>query len=84
MRHGRRARVSIISPPLALHAELLNLVLSNRYDTRGAKAVGMKTVYVYRWTDDINEDQAAVRQENDAYLEGMDGLAETVARLESS
>lgn len=44
----------------------------------------MKTVYVYRWTDDINEDQAAVRQENDAYLEGMDGLAETVARLGSS
>lgn len=53
----------------------------HRYDTRGARTVGMKTVYVYRWTDDINEDQAAVRQENDAYLEGMDRLAETIVRL---
>lgn len=43
----------------------------------------MKTVYIYRWTDDINENQAAVRRENDAYLEGMDGLAEAVARLGS-
>lgn len=57
----------------------------NRYDTRGAKEAGMKTVYVYRWTDDINKDQAAVRRENDAYLEGgMAGLAEAVARLGSS
>lgn len=52
-----------------------------RYDTRGAKAVGMKTVYIYRWTDDINEDQAVVRQENDAYLKDMDGLAETISQL---
>ncbi|KKY39079.1 putative haloacid type ii [Diaporthe ampelina] len=57
------------------------MVAAHAYDTRGAKAVGMKTVYVYRWTDDINENQAAVRRENDAYLEGMDGLAEAVARL---
>lgn len=71
------------NPPPACFSELLNYFSSNRYDTRGAKSVGMKTVYVYRWTDDINEDQAAVRQENDAYLEGMDGLAETVTRLGS-
>lgn len=44
----------------------------------------MKTIYVYRWTDDINEDQAAVRLENDVYLQGMDGLAEAVTRLGSS
>lgn len=44
----------------------------------------MKTVYVYRWTDDINENQAAVRRENDVYLESMDGLAEAVAQLSSS
>lgn len=57
----------------------------SRYDTRGAKEAGIKTVYVYRWTDDINEDQAAVRRENDAYLEeGMAGVAEAVARLGSS
>ncbi|KAG8170274.1 hypothetical protein KVR01_001019 [Diaporthe batatas] len=59
------------------------MVAAHAYDTRGAKAVGMKTVYVYRWTDDINEDQAAVRRENDAYLENMDDLAETIARLGS-
>ncbi|KAK2599773.1 hypothetical protein N8I77_011499 [Diaporthe amygdali] len=57
------------------------MVAAHAYDTRGAKAVGMKTVYVYRWTDDINEDQEVVRRENDAYLESMDGLVETVARL---
>ncbi|KAI3396248.1 hypothetical protein diail_12392, partial [Diaporthe ilicicola] len=66
---------------LCFAVNLLTLVAGDRYDTRGAKAVGMKTVYVYRWTDDINEDQAAVRQENDAYLESMDQLAETVAQL---
>ncbi|KAL1865306.1 hypothetical protein Daus18300_007196 [Diaporthe australafricana] len=57
------------------------MVAAHAYDTRGAKDVGMKTVYVYRWTDDINEDQAVVRQENDVYLESMDELAEAVARL---
>lgn len=53
----------------------------DRYDTRVAKAAGMKTIYVHRWTDDINEDQAVVRQENDAYLENMDKLFDTVLKM---
>lgn len=41
----------------------------------------MKTVYVYRWTDDILEDQDVVRQENDVYLTDMDKLDEVIAAL---
>lgn len=58
------------------------MVAAHAYDTRGAKAVGMKTVYVYRWTDDIREDQEVVRGEHDAYLDSMDRLDEAVAGLD--
>ncbi|CAN8101833.1 unnamed protein product [Discula destructiva] len=58
------------------------MVAAHAYDTRGAKKVGMRTVYVYRWTDDIREDQEVVRWEHDAYLESMEQLVEAVARLE--
>lgn len=54
------------------------MVAAHAYDTRGAKEVGMRTVYVYRWTDDIREDQSVVRGEHDVYLEGMEGLVEAV------
>lgn len=57
------------------------MVAAHAYDTRGAKKVGMKTVYVYRWTDDIREDQRLVRSEHDAYLDDMEGLDEAVARF---
>ncbi|KAJ7605319.1 haloacid dehalogenase, type II [Roridomyces roridus] len=57
------------------------MVAAHAYDTRGAKVVGMKTVYVYRWTDDIRENQEVVRGEHDVYLEGMDGLVEAVVGL---
>ncbi|KAK3113762.1 hypothetical protein LTR53_008627 [Teratosphaeriaceae sp. CCFEE 6253] len=57
------------------------MVAAHAYDTRGAKAVGMKTIYIYRWTDDVLEDQAVVREENDAYLESMDGLVNAVEGL---
>lgn len=57
------------------------MVAAHAYDTRGAKAVGMRTVYVYRWTDDVREDQALVRGENDVYLEGMEGLVEAIQGL---
>lgn len=58
------------------------MVAAHAYDTRGAKEVGMRTVYVYRWTDDIREDQSVVREEHDVYLDGMEGLVEAVASLE--
>lgn len=58
------------------------MVAAHAYDTRGAMAVGMKTVYVYRWTDDIREDQEVVKGEHDVYLESMEGLVEAVTELE--
>lgn len=57
------------------------IVAAHAYDTRGARQVGMKTVYIYRWTDDIREDQEAVRHEHDAYLDSMEQLDEIVADL---
>lgn len=57
------------------------MVAAHTTDLKGAKAVGMKTVYIYRWTDDIREDQAAIRRENDAYLTDMYGLSSAVANL---
>lgn len=58
-------------------------VAAHAYDLRGAKAVGMKTVYIYRWTDDVLEDQELVKQENDAYLMDMQKLPQTIAELAS-
>ena len=54
---------------------------AHAYDLRGAKEVGMKTVYVYRWSDDVEEDQEVVKGENDVYREGMEGLDEVIGRL---
>ncbi|KAK4497554.1 hypothetical protein PRZ48_012005 [Zasmidium cellare] len=63
-------------------AEECVMVAAHGYDVRGAKATGMKTVYIYRWTDDIHEDHEKMKGEFDAYLEGgMQGLDEVVARL---
>ena len=57
------------------------MVAAHASDLKGAKAVGMKTVYVYRWTDDIREDQEIVRRENDAYLSDMHSLDSVIASL---
>ena len=57
------------------------MVAAHASDLRGAKAVGMKTVYVHRWTDDIREDQDAVKKENDAYLTDMSDLDVIVAGI---
>ncbi|KAF8848323.1 (S)-2-haloacid dehalogenase IVA [Acephala macrosclerotiorum] len=56
-------------------------VAAHAYDTRGARGVGMRSVYVRRWTDDIREDMEVVREENDAFLEDMTGLMEAIGRL---
>jgi 2-haloalkanoic acid dehalogenase type II len=66
---------------LKLKPEECVTVAAHAYDLRGAKAVGMKTVYVRRWTDDIQEDQGVIRAENDAYLEDMRELDEVISRL---
>ena len=65
---------------LKLRPEQCVTVAAHAYDLRGAKAVGMKTVYVRRWTDDVREDQGRIRRENDAYLEDMSGLDDVIAK----
>ena len=66
---------------LKLQAEECVMVAAHASDLRGAKGVGMKTVYVRRWTDDVREDQEAIRRENDAYLESMQELDEAISKL---
>lgn len=66
---------------LKLRPEECVTVAAHTSDLRGAKAVGMKTVYVRRWTDDIREDQGVIRRENDAYLEDMRELDEVISKL---
>lgn len=66
---------------LQLRAEQCVTVAADASDLRGAKAVGMKTVYVRRWTDDIEEDQEVIRGENDAYLEDMRDLDDVISKL---
>jgi 2-haloacid dehalogenase len=57
------------------------MVAAHAYDTRGAKEAGMRTVYIHRWTDDINEDMKVVKGENDFFLEDMTDLVEVIGRL---
>jgi 2-haloalkanoic acid dehalogenase type II len=66
---------------LMLSPEQCVMVAAHAYDLRGAKAVGMKTVYVYRWTDDVLEDQEIIKGENDGYLNDMKELADTIANV---
>ncbi|KAK4691135.1 2-haloacid dehalogenase, partial [Lecanoromycetidae sp. Uapishka_2] len=66
---------------LRLRAEECVTVAAHASDLRGAKAAGMNTIYVRRWTDDILEDQELIRRENDAYLEDMRALQEVISKL---
>lgn len=54
------------------------MISAHAYDLRGDKAAGMHTVYVYRWTDDIREDQELVKKENKFWLEDMHGLLDAI------
>ncbi|KAI2780703.1 HAD-like protein [Daldinia loculata] len=61
------------------------MVAAHAYDLRAAKALGMNTMYVYRWTDDRSEDMDVVRRENDVFLgeseNGMEGLYSAIEAL---
>ncbi|KAJ6016121.1 haloacid dehalogenase [Penicillium herquei] len=57
------------------------MVAAHAYDLRAAKALGMKTIYIYRWTDDIHEDMEQVRGEFDVFLESMDDLPTVIKNL---
>ncbi|KAI8962719.1 HAD-like protein [Daldinia sp. FL1419] len=64
------------------------MVAAHAYDLRAAKALGMNTVYVYRWTDDRSEDMDVVRRENDRFLgeseDGMKGLYSAIKALDET
>ncbi|KAK1593546.1 haloacid dehalogenase [Colletotrichum navitas] len=64
-----------------LKPEEVVLVAAHAYDLRGAKKVGMKTVYVHRWTDDVDEDMEKVKSEFNAFLEDMTDLPNVIASL---
>jgi len=57
-------------------------VAAHNDDLRGAKAVGMRTIYIHRWTDDVSWDQELIKRENDVYLNDMNNLAEVILKLE--
>ncbi|KAK5948660.1 hypothetical protein OHC33_010263 [Knufia fluminis] len=64
-------------------AEEAVMVACHAYDLRAAREVGMRTVYVRRWTDDVNEDMGTVKSENEGlFLEnGFADLLATIQRL---
>lgn len=57
----------------ALKAEECVMVAAHAYDLRAARQVGMKTVYVQRWTEDGLEDMETVERECDGFVDGRGG-----------
>ncbi|CAJ0554651.1 Ff.00g131640.m01.CDS01 [Fusarium sp. VM40] len=66
-----------------LKPEEVVLVAAHAYDLRGAQNVGIKTIYIHRWTDDVDEDMDQVRGEFGAFLEGMEELPATIRKMQS-
>ncbi|KAJ5827487.1 Haloacid dehalogenase type II [Penicillium robsamsonii] len=64
-----------------LRPEEVVLVAAHAYDLRGAQACGLRTVYIHRWTDDIDENMEVVKNEFDVFLENMDDLAGAIRGL---
>lgn len=52
------------------------MVAAHAYDLRAARKVGMRTIYVRRWTEDTLEDMEAVRRDVDCFLGGVGGGGE--------
>ncbi|MCJ1309066.1 hypothetical protein MMC25_002721 [Agyrium rufum] len=57
------------------------MVAAHTADVGGAKKAGMRTVYIHRWTDDINEDMEAIKTKYDYFLEDMSTLVEVIDRF---
>ncbi|WYZ33771.1 hypothetical protein EsH8_I_000047 [Colletotrichum jinshuiense] len=66
-----------------LQPEEVVLVAAHAYDLRGAQKVGLRTVYVHRWTDDVDEDMEKVRTEFDVFLEDMRDLPAAISSISS-
>ncbi|ORY47187.1 haloacid dehalogenase [Leucosporidium creatinivorum] len=58
---------------LQLKPEETMMVAAHAYDTKAAQAVGMRTAYVRRTTEDVGEDFERVKSENELYVEGREG-----------
>lgn len=52
------------------------MVAAHAYDTKAAKEVGMRTIYVRRWSEDPGEDFDAVEHDVDLFVDGRDGSLE--------
>jgi 2-haloalkanoic acid dehalogenase type II len=48
------------------------MVAAHAYDLKAAKKVGMRTVYIRRWTEDTKEDFQQVAQDVDLFLGGLE------------
>lgn len=59
------------------------MVAAHASDVKGGKEAGMTTVYIHRWTDDVNEDMEVVKAENYFYLEDMTRLLEMIRMYET-
>ena len=64
-----------------LKPEEVVLVAAHAYDLRGAKKCGMRTVYIQRWTDDIDEDMNKVKEEFPFFLDNMKDLPKVVSSM---
>ena len=53
------------------------MVAAHAYDLRAAKEVGLKTVYVKRWSEDFHEDMEKVESEVDIFIRGKDSKEES-------
>ena len=62
-------------------AEEVVMVAAHAYDLRGAQKTGLKTIYIHRWTDDVDEDMEKVKTEFDVFLEDMKDLPSVIARI---
>lgn len=58
------------------------MVAAHAYDLRAARGVGMRTVYLQRWSEDGQEDMAAVKAENDWFVDAREATSETGGLLE--
>ncbi|KAM0721128.1 hypothetical protein Q7P37_003414 [Cladosporium fusiforme] len=64
------------------------MVAAHAYDLRAARKVGMRTVYIQRWTEDLKEftetrgGKQGVREENDAFIDAREATSESGGLLE--
>ncbi|PWY87894.1 HAD-like protein [Aspergillus sclerotioniger CBS 115572] len=61
---------------LQVEPEEAVMVAAHAYDLRAAKGVGLRTVYIYRNTEDLDEDMGVVQGEVDVFLEGEGPLGQ--------